>query len=82
MPYEGRSARVDLSDIVGLRVPADHDEALIICYETMSCCGRKRKQAAKGAQPTLASPAAVLMRRAGEPPVTDQKPVTPSVTRR
>ena len=41
MPYEGRSARVDLSDIVGLRVPADHDEALIICYETMSCCGRE-----------------------------------------
>jgi hypothetical protein len=48
----------------------------------MSCCGRKRKQATKGAQPTLASPASVLMRRTGEPPVTERKPVTPPVTRR
>jgi hypothetical protein len=48
----------------------------------MSCCGRKRKQAAKGSQPTLASPAGVLMKRTGEPPVTARKPVTPPVTGR
>jgi len=48
----------------------------------MSCCGRKRKQVARGAKPTIASPASVLMRRAGDEPVTDPKPVTHPVTRR
>ena len=48
----------------------------------MSCCGRKRKQAVKGAKPTIASPASVLMRRSGDEPVTERKPVTPPVTGR
>lgn len=43
----------------------------------MSCCGKKRKQAVKGAKPTLASPAGVLMRGQEKP-----KPVTPPVTGR
>jgi hypothetical protein len=48
----------------------------------MSCCGKKRKQASKGAKPTLASPAGMLMRQAGDRVETTRTPVTPSVTRR
>ena len=48
----------------------------------MSCCGKKRKQASKGAKPTLASPVGTLMRRAGEQVETSAKPVTRAVTRR
>jgi hypothetical protein len=46
---------------------------------TMSCCGKKRKEA-KGSRPTLASPVAILTRRDPEPETTP-KPVTPPVTK-